>query len=155
MNSTLLLEVSLFARVRAIPKETLKITYSENSISYDGEISLGMRIFPIFPEKNSEEEFAEELEGYVWRKKIREREPRFGIVSLSRWCIQPPAARRCGCCADWPSSRARMPPDRDGQTLQGSFSAGSKRNFASKYALESSRRDLHNALFCTALKSIF
>ena len=48
-----------------------------------------------------------------------------------------------------------------GQTLQGSFSAGwlagtavSKPNFASKYSLESSRRDLHNALLCTALESI-
>ena len=38
-------------------------------------------------------------------------------------------------------------------TLKGSFSAVSKPNFASKYALESSRRDLHNALLCTALKS--
>ena len=38
-----------------------------------------------------------------------------------------------------------------GQTLQGSFSAVSKPNFASKYAFESSRRDLHNALLCTAL----
>ena len=36
-----------------------------------------------------------------------------------------------------------------GQTLQGSFSAVSKPNFASKYSLESSRRDLHNALLCT------
>ena len=41
-----------------------------------------------------------------------------------------------------------------GQTLQGSFSAVSKPNFASKYALESSRRDLHNALLCTVLESI-
>ena len=62
-----------------------------------------------------------------------------------------------------------------GQTLQGSFSAGwlgdrmnhqklivpeapfsavSKPNFASKYSLESSRRDLHNALLITALESI-
>ena len=32
------------------------------------------------------------------------------------------------------------------QTLEGSFSAVSKPNFASKYSLESSRRDLHNAL---------
>ena len=40
-----------------------------------------------------------------------------------------------------------------GQTLQGSFSAVSKPNFATKYALESSRRDLHNALLCTALES--
>ena len=52
-----------------------------------------------------------------------------------------------------------------GQTLQGSFSAAaavdriifknfsavSKPNFANKYALESSRRDLHNALLCTVL----
>ena len=40
-----------------------------------------------------------------------------------------------------------------GQTLQGSFSAVSKPNFASKYALESSRRDLHNALLCTVLNA--
>ena len=33
-----------------------------------------------------------------------------------------------------------------GQTLQGSFSAVSKPNFASTYSLESSRRDPHNAL---------
>ena len=39
------------------------------------------------------------------------------------------------------------------EALQGSFSAVSKRNFASKYAFESSRRDLHNALLCTDLKS--
>ena len=39
------------------------------------------------------------------------------------------------------------------QTLQGSFSAVSKPKFASKYAFESSRRDLHNALLCTALRS--
>ena len=41
------------------------------------------------------------------------------------------------------------------QTLEGSFSAVSKPNFSSKYAFESSRRDLHNALLCTALKSKF
>ena len=40
-------------------------------------------------------------------------------------------------------------------TLQGSFSAVSRPNFASKYAFESSRRDLHNALLCTALQSQF
>ena len=37
------------------------------------------------------------------------------------------------------------------QTLQGSFSAVSTPNFAKKYSLESSRRDLHNALLCTVL----
>ena len=41
------------------------------------------------------------------------------------------------------------------QNLAGSFSAVSKPNFASKYAFESSRRDLHNALLCTAPKSHF
>ena len=38
-----------------------------------------------------------------------------------------------------------------GQTLKGSFSAVSKPNFESKSSLESSRRDLHNALLCTVL----
>ena len=38
-----------------------------------------------------------------------------------------------------------------GQTLQGWFSAVSTPIFASKYSLESSRRDLHNALLCTVL----
>ena len=42
-----------------------------------------------------------------------------------------------------------------GQTWQGSFSAVSRPNFARKYALESSRRDLHNAVLCTALQSQF
>ena len=40
-----------------------------------------------------------------------------------------------------------------GQTWQGSFSAVSSPNFASKYALESSRPDLHNALLCTTRES--
>ena len=39
--------------------------------------------------------------------------------------------------------------------IQGSFSAVSKRNFASKYAFESSRRALYNPLLWTALKSDF
>ena len=38
--------------------------------------------------------------------------------------------------------------------LQGSFSAVSKPNFASKYSVESSRRDLHNPLLCTVLNRI-
>merc|ERR1712118_109094 len=39
--------------------------------------------------------------------------------------------------------------------LQGSFSAVSKPNFASKYSLDSARRDLHNALLCTVFESQF
>ena len=38
------------------------------------------------------------------------------------------------------------------QTLQGSFSVVSKPHFTIKYTFESSRRDLQNALLCTALK---
>ena len=37
------------------------------------------------------------------------------------------------------------------RTCQGSFSAVSKPNFATRYSLESSLRDLHNALLCTVL----
>ena len=44
-----------------------------------------------------------------------------------------------------------LPP----QTLGGSFSAVSKPNFARNYSLESSRRDLHNALLCTVFESHF
>ena len=38
-------------------------------------------------------------------------------------------------------------------TLKGSFSAVSKPTFASKHALESSRRDLQNTLLCTVLET--
>ena len=40
-----------------------------------------------------------------------------------------------------------------GQTSQGSFSAVSKPTFASKYSLESSRLEPHNALLRTVLQS--
>ena len=60
--------------------------------------------------------------------------------------LRPPAS---------PPGVARYGVAAIGQTLEGSFSAVSKRNFPSKYAFESSRRDLHNALLCTALKSHF
>ena len=39
------------------------------------------------------------------------------------------------------------------KSKNGPFSAVSKPNFASKYAFESSRRDVHNALLCTALQA--
>ena len=55
------------------------------------------------------------------------------------------AAGAISCCTRWGI----------GQILQGSFSAVSKPKFARKYAFESSRRDLHNAPFCTALRSQF
>merc|ERR1712025_1416493 len=49
------------------------------------------------------------------------------------------------------NSELNFPP----QTSRGSFSAVSTPIFASKYSLESSRRDLHNALLCTVLQSQF
>ena len=52
-----------------------------------------------------------------------------------------------------PAAPAGCAPEWMQRTLEGSFSAVSKPNFASKYAFESSRRDLHKALLCTALKS--
>ena len=64
-------------------------------------------------------------------------------------CRGGPSGRRSTC------SRIALWRQSIGQALQGSFSAVSKPNFASKYASESSRRDLHNALFCTALQSQF
>ena len=54
-----------------------------------------------------------------------------------------PSKRCCGGAPGGPHSAEKVVSSTEsGQTLQGSFSAVSKRNFASKYALESSRRDL-------------
>ena len=64
------------------------------------------------------------------------------LTERSRW--QERVAARRGAC-----------PPRAKRTLEGSFSAVSKPNFARKYALESSRRDLNNALLCTALQAQF
>ena len=58
------------------------------------------------------------------------------VLLDERGCLEAQAAVRAGCGA------ARVDADEGGgmrQTLQGSFSAVSKRNFASKSALESSR----------------
>ena len=57
--------------------------------------------------------------------------------------------------APFPPAAAALRAERLDRTnfFQGSFSDVSKPNFARKYAFESSRRDLHNALLCTALQS--
>ena len=69
------------------------------------------------------------------------------------------ACRRRHCRARRPESadEAARGHRREGASrpLKGSFSALAKPNFARKYALEISRRDLHNALLRTALKSHF
>ena len=55
---------------------------------------------------------------------------------------------------DWVSNGKQAARDlytESGQTLQGSFSAVSKPNFASKHSYKSSPLDLHNALLCTVL----
>ena len=56
-----------------------------------------------------------------------------------------PVGRRC------PSPTLALTQLSNYLTLKGSFSAVSKPKFTSKYALESSRRDLQNALPCTVL----
>ena len=73
------------------------------------------------------------------------------VYAPASFGVAPGSAPRVSC------GRSRPSADDDGgrQTLEGSFSAVSKPNFASKYAFESSRRDLHNALLCTALQSHF
>ncbi len=69
---------------------------------------------------------------------------------------RPPPTPR-GCTSAQPSVCARAYLGdlykESGQTLQGSFSAVSKPNFAS--TCESSRRDLHDVLLCTVLRSQF
>ena len=69
---------------------------------------------------------------------------------------RPPPTPR-GCTSAQPSVCARAYLGdlytESGQTLQGSFSAVSKPNFAS--TCESFRRDLHNALLCTVLNAQF
>ena len=81
--------------------------------------------------------------------------------SASGWIARASPVR--GACFYWwtprssaPStSRCRLLKPVERPAWQGSFSAVSKRNFASKYAFESSCRDLHNAILCTALQSQF
>ena len=63
---------------------------------------------------------------------------------------QRPFAARAAQPSSCPSTTTCFIHRSIGQTLQSSFSAVSKPNFARKYAFESSRRDLHNALFCRA-----
>ena len=78
------------------------------------------------------------------------------VESLEPSCRAPPRASSPGGARGAPRAvSAYTHTARMRQTLPGSFSAVSKRNFASKYAFESSRRDLHNALLCTALQSQF
>ena len=52
----------------------------------------------------------------------------------------------------WRSSERISNRSRTARIEAGSFSAVSKRHFASQYALESSRRDLHNTFLCTGLQ---
>ena len=72
-------------------------------------------------------------------------------ITRAKWSF-----RFCPKNQHWSTRRAHLGDlyTESGQTLQCSFSDVSKPNFASQYSLESSRRDLHNALLCTALESI-
>ena len=72
--------------------------------------------------------------------------------SFGRRCTRPATSLQSRAWSAAPRTPAAYLPGpcSIGQTCQGSFSAVSKPNFASKYAFESSRRDLHNALLFTA-----
>ena len=95
------------------------------------------------------------------------RDPKRPSAPKSReapWRTAMPASVACSAATSRPCSRSTyvgMSGRRlnclttEYLTLKGSFSAVSKLNFASKYALESSRRDLQSAILCTALKSQF
>ena len=95
------------------------------------------------------------------------------IFATKLLSIEFGAAQKCAHLVDF--EKCCKTHTESGQTLQGSFSAGwlvgkpdypqklkvpegyekaaSKPNFASKYSLESSRRELHTALLCTVLYS--
>ena len=64
-----------------------------------------------------------------------------------------PTACRCRCPRAIGRKRFQITDEVKKAMFLGSFSALSKPNFVSKYSLESSRRDLHNALLCTVLQS--
>ena len=92
------------------------------------------------------------LEIVTWVQLLNQHSPlqtaeKIAVIENSyreKWSCQQLFSSACTSC-----NGMTVPP----QTLGGSFSAVSKPNFASKYALESSRRDLHNALLCTVLKA--
>ena len=73
------------------------------------------------------------------------------IFATKLLSIEFGAAQKCAHLVDF--EKCCKTHTESGQTLQGSFSAVSKPNFASKYSLESSRRELHTALLCTVLYS--
>ena len=94
---------------------------------------------------------ARQLRNY--RHHMLRHEPEFA----ERWCpLVVEILRGDHQCRNAVGGRAHLEDlyAESGQTLQGSFSAVSKPNFVIKYSLESSRRDLHNALLCTVLESI-
>ena len=95
---------------------------------------------------------------FFWRDVLKE-ELRKDQASLAKRLQSFANSAHGAPCPGAPARRGRPSSCRADtaarQTLQGSFSAVSKRNFASKYSLESFRRDLHNALRSTALQSHF
>ena len=96
----------------------------------------------------------------------------YAKVSLEVHLVQPLQELRAGVLPVEPAAmtaspsarKPRKPRPRSGKQTANSRglvlgwlagSAVSKPNFARKYAFESSRRDLHNALLCTTLQSQF
>ena len=84
---------------------------------------------------------------------IRKREVRTWLQAATNACRHASRASAFGAAASRPgasgSPMLALTQLSNYLTLKGSFSAVSKPNFARKYAFESSRRDLQNALLCT------
>ena len=77
------------------------------------------------------------------------------ISAASGFLILSPGAGLSGAFTGSRRSACSLPGSAGGIALQGSFSAVSKRNFASKHAFESIRRDLDNALLFWPMQGIF
>ena len=98
----------------------------------------------------------------------RDKKQKLGILSISTSIFRQHFVTAIGVengpCKTWgsPTSQNTYPRNNNlgdlyaesGQTLQGSFSAVSKPNFASKYSLESSRRAFQRVSFPTSKYSL-
>ena len=76
-------------------------------------------------------------------------------LSIQIFCMGSRNALPCSEISSAQSSNLGDLYTESGQMFQGSFSALSKPVCATKFSLDSSCRDLHNAFRCTALKSQF
>ena len=89
---------------------------------------------------------------HIYSQSLTSIQPRTSPVKFAR-STNAPRSSAAGARAGRRRSRGglRAGSGTAERTAEGSCSAVSKPNFPTKYALDSSRRDLHNALLCTVL----